>query len=215
MNDQRSAGTRAGDIILDPVVRGSDGLLYAPDVHQSAYEAIVHGSGAVVQSPAVAAGEGGVAVGSDVHGDVVVIPYDGAFDRIVASSSFVLEQLQVSYAQTREQSQGWFRFSLIAAGLGFVLVAIGVIAVIFGQITAGVITAISSAIPDVAAALFFVQAKAANERVDAIQTRLTEARELQAAVDIAETIDDPKSRNKLKAIIVKKALRLEADGKKE
>jgi hypothetical protein len=202
-------GTGIGRTIHDPVTRDAAGNIYAPDVHDSAYEAVLSGSGAIAQGPgALAAGAGGVAVYGDVQGEVF-ISYDTAFERVVGSTAFVLNQLELSYRQTREQSQGWFRFSLIAASIGFILIGIGVIAVIFGQVTAGVITAISSVIPNAAAALFFVQGKAANERVDAIQIRLTEARELQTAVEIANTIDDPKSRDKLKGEIVRKALRLE------
>jgi hypothetical protein len=58
----------------------------------------------------------------------------------------------------------------------------------------------------VVAALFFLQSKAANERVDAIQTKLTEAREVQTAVEIANTISDRKSRDRLKTEIVRKTL---------
>ena len=120
----------------------------------------------------------------------------------------MVHQLEKIYAQTREQAQGWFRFSLIAAGAGFALIGIGVVSVVFGQLAAGLRTSFSSAIPNVVAALFFLQSKAANERVDAIQTRLTEAREVQAAVEIANTISDRKSRDRLKVEIVRKALLL-------
>lgn len=138
----------------------------------------------------------------------IAVPYDVAFDTIAHSTNSVVHQLEKIYAQTREQAQGWFRFSLIAAGAGFALIGIGVVVVVFGQLAAGLITSLSSAIPNVVAALFFLQSKAANERVDAIQTRLTEAREVQTAVEIANTISDRKSRDRLKAEIVRKALLL-------
>jgi len=137
------------------------------------------------------------------------VPDDMAFDRVVDSAAFVLDQLELSYRQTREQAQGWFRLSLIAACVGFALLGIGVVTAIFGQTTAGIITAMSSVIPDVAAALFFRQSKAANERVDTIQAKLTEAREVQTAVEIVNTMSDPTAQDNLKAEIVRKALRLE------
>ena len=124
----------------------------------------------------------------------------------VGSTAFVLDQLELGYRQTREQAQGWFRFSLIAACVGFALVGVGVITVIFGQTTAGIITVISSVIPDVAAALFFVQSKAANQRVDTIQAKLTDAHEVQTAVEIVNTMSDPTAQDNLKAEIVRKAL---------
>lgn len=64
----------------------------------------------------------------------VTVSYETAFEQVASSAAFVLNQLELSYNQTREQAQTWFRFSIIAAGLGFVLVGIGVVAVIFGQL---------------------------------------------------------------------------------
>ena len=198
----------------------TEATVFAPDVYSSAYEAVVAGSGAIAQgNGSVAVGKGGVYVGGNSGKDTVaenqgtvethVIGYDRAFERVVGSTTFVLNQLELSYQQTREQSQWWFRTSLIAAGIGFTLIGIGVVSVIFGQTTAGIITSVSSLIPNVAAALFFIQSKTANERVDSIQSKLSEAREIYAAVEIIETMDDLKSRDKLKAEIVRKALRLE------
>jgi len=191
-------------------------------------EAILQGQGAIAQGPGAIAATGAesIAIGS-VDGDVMVtgnkeditgrdlvihnvaIPYNVAFEKIAYSTISVLHQLEEIYTQAREQSQGWFRFSLMAAGVGFILIGIGVIAVIFGHVTAGLITSFSSAIPNVVAALFFLQSKAANERVDAIQTKLTEARKVQTAVEIANTISDRKSRDKLKAEIVRTTLQME------
>lgn len=86
------------------------------------------------------------------------------------------------------------------------MIGIGVVAVVFGQLTIGLITSLSSAIPNVVAALFFLQSKAANERVDAIQTKLTEAREVQTAVEIANSIETKRERDRLKAEIVRKVI---------
>jgi uncharacterized protein YfcZ (UPF0381/DUF406 family) len=189
---------------------------FAPDIHRSAYQAVTSGSGAIAQgSGAVAAGIGGIVVGGDIGGQIVTgrdfYAYDAAFERVAGTTAFVLSQLELSYRQTREQAQGWFRFSLIAAALGFLLVGVGVIAVIIGQMKVGVITAVSSVVPDVAAALFFFQSKAANERVDVIQRKLGDARKVHSAVEIVETITDAEERDKLKAEIVRKALRIKQD----
>jgi hypothetical protein len=77
---------------------------------------------------------------------------------------------------------------------------------VFGQLTTGLITSLSSAIPNVVAALFFLQSKAANERVDVIQTKLTEAREVQTAVQIADSIETKRERDRLKAEIARKVI---------
>lgn len=202
----------------------TESTVFAPDVYDSAYEAIVTGSYATTQGDgAVTLRENGIHIGGEIAVNHIinnatnvvethVIGYDRAFERVVGSTSFVLNQLELSYRQTREQSQWWFRASLIAAGIGFTLIGIGVATVYFGQATAGIITSISSVVPNAAAALFFVQSKSANERVDSIESKLSDAREIYAAVEIIETIDDAKSRDKLKAEIVRKALRFEKQG---
>lgn len=181
-------------------------------VREAAEKAVSSGEegGVTITSKGDLVEENKINVGRDIAGiDKVILSYDAAYERVIGSTTFVLNQLEISYTQTREQAQSWFRFSLIAAAIGFVLVGTGVGAVIFKQVTAGVITAISSIIPNAAAALFFIQSKTANERVDVIQKKLTEARELLTAVEIANTIADAKSRDKLKAEIVRKALRIE------
>ena len=221
MNEPKSdAGTGMGtETRFDPVMRDSEGKLYLlPDVHTAA-ESAVTGSGEsnISDNAVLAASDHGISIGGEIvaQGDIVggdkhvFMSYDTAFERVIGSTAFVLNQLETIYKETREQSRSWFRLSLIAAGVGFVVIGIGILAVMLGQLTAGVITAISSIVPNAAAALFFVQSKSANERVDAIQSRLTDARELQTAVEITNTIGDPKSRDRLKAEIVRKALRIE------
>lgn len=137
----------------------------------------------------------------------VVVPYDKAFNTIAQSTVLVVRQLENIYAETREQAQGWFRFSLIAAGAGLILVGAGLVVVLLGQQTIGLITALSSVIPNLIAGLFFLQSKAANERVDAIQEKLSENRQLQTAIDVTNTINDKKARDKLKAEIARKVMR--------
>jgi hypothetical protein len=149
---------------------------------------------------------GAIVVDSDLDFE---ISYDKAVERVAGSTKFDLNHLERSYQQTRGQAQGWFILSLLAAGLVFLLIGAGIVAVMFGQLTAGLITSISSVIPTVASALFFSQSKAANKRVDIIHTRLAEAREISKAVEIVDTIEDPKSRDRLRAEIVRKVLRAE------
>jgi hypothetical protein len=179
------------------------------DIRQIAQDAVLFGSGAIRQDGGIAAGQSGLAVGRDIAGRDVIISYDTAYDRIVGSTTSTLGQLELNYKQTREQAQSWTRISLIAAGTGFVLIGIGVVVAIFGFTTAGIITAISSIIPNAIAALFFMQSRKADARVDAITSNLTEARAIQTAFEYANTIDDPKSRDKMKAEIVRRTLLLD------
>jgi hypothetical protein len=54
-----------------------------PDIHKGAYRAVISGTEAIAQGRgAVAAGEKSVTVGTDIHGDLVTIDYDIAFQRI-------------------------------------------------------------------------------------------------------------------------------------
>jgi hypothetical protein len=135
---------------------------------------------------------------------------DKTFQKISETARFVTKQLEASYAQAREQAYTWFRFSIIAAGVGFLLIVIGVIVLMLGRTTEGIITTVSSIVPNVIAALFFVQSKASNERVDAIQSKLSESREIHTAVEIANSIETKKERDKLKAEIVRKVIGLSA-----
>jgi len=179
------------------------------DVREVTESTIAPGSGAAITSRGwITAEREGIAVGRDVKGDTVVVGYDAAFKQVAGAASFVLNELETNQKFTRDQAQWWFHFSLIAAAIGFVLICAGIVAVIWGYVAAGAMTAISSILPSAASALFFVQSKTANERVDVIQDKLTEAREIQAAVEIANAIVDESSRDDLMAEIVRSVLRL-------
>jgi hypothetical protein len=149
--------------------------------------------------------------GDKITHDKEVIPSDNDFRRIATRSTFIRNQLEISYGQAREQAYTWFRFSLIAAGVGFLLVVAGVIAVVLGQVTEGMITAISSIVPNTVAALFFLQSKASNERVDVILRKLSEAREIETAVEIANSIETKRERDRLKSEIVRKVIGLSSE----
>ena len=127
-----------------------------------------------------------------------------------SSTVFALKQLELSFEQARDQARRWLFASLFAARICLLLVGLSiVVAIVSSSVTTGLITVSASSIPGVAAALFFAQWKAAIKRVDDIQKSLTRMRELQNSFEIADTIEDPKSRDKLKAEIVRKTLRIE------
>lgn len=133
-----------------------------------------------------------------------------AFDALSDSTTFVREQLTAMYDETRTQAKAWFRFSIIAAVIGFLLIAVGVLLMMRGRTDEALLTAISSIIPSVISALFFNQSRTANERMDDITDQLSEAREVSALVDIVNTIESPAERNQLKAEIVRRALGLQS-----
>ena len=172
-------------------------------------QAAGHGSTASIS------GNGNV-IGNDniVSGDKVSIEKsperdtrtEKTFQRIAETSRFVTKQLELSYSQAREQAYTWFRFSIIAAVAGLLLIVVGIIVLLLGQTTEGIITAISSVVPNAIAALFFLQSKASNERVHAIQIKLSESREIHTAIEIANSIETKKERDKLKAEIIRKVI---------
>ena len=193
------------------------------------YEATLEGDGAIAQGEgATAIGAGSISIEGEVEGDFVAgdkFTYDEnanlkrveqspsantqtekTFQKIAEGSSFVIKQLKISYAQAREQAFAWFRFSIIAAVVGLLLIVAGITILLLGLTTEGIIITISSIIPNVISGLFFVQSKASNERVDLIQRQLSESREIHTAIEIANSIETKKGRDTLKAEIIRRVI---------
>ena len=150
--------------------------------------------------------------GADNSAPAVAVTYDPAIAQIADATNFNLRQIDLNYNQARDQAKDWSRFSMIAAVAGLVLVGAGVVALIFGQLTPGLITTLSGGVTTAVAKLFFDQSKAANKRVDDIQKQLNAAQWIQEAVRIARTIGDPQQRDKYNADILKRALSLTKEG---
>lgn len=83
----------------------------------------------------------------------------------------------------------------------------GVVAVLTVNTAVGVITSIAGLIPEVAAALFFQQARDANKRVDTISDKLLEVDKIHRAIEIVLTVDGA-SQDRLKETIVLRILGL-------
>jgi hypothetical protein len=81
-----------------------------------------------------------------------------AYDNIAATAASTRKQIEEIHAQGRKQAEQWSRFSLIAAILGFLIVIGGGLAILLGNVPAGLVTSAAGIIPEVAAALFFQQA---------------------------------------------------------
>jgi hypothetical protein len=135
-----------------------------------------------------------------------VVSYDVAFESLAKSTGEDLASLGVSYEQTRQQGRGWYHMSVVAAGVGLCIVAVAVIALILGHVTTGIVTTVSSVLPNVVAAIFFGQSKRADDRVDAVAKELSDARAWTARVQIAESIKDTHLQDELKAEIVRKMI---------
>jgi hypothetical protein len=183
----------------------------APDVYQSAYNAIVSGSYAVAHgNGSITLGDGGLHIGGNINTIEYprqdFIPFNVAYERIVGSTSFVTTQLALNNRITRDQSKGWYKWSLVAAILGFILFLVAIVIFILGQTTNGTVTAIAGLIPEFIAGLFYAQSRSANNRVDAIQKNLTDAHKLNTSMEIVNTIENAPERDRLKAEIVRKTL---------
>src|SRR5215472_4389470 len=137
----------------------------------------------------------------------LVTPKDAAYERIASAANATRQQLERIYEQGREQAKQWSLFSLIAAILGFLVIIGGILAVLTVNTAVGLITSIAGLIPEVAAALFFQQARDANKRVDSISDRLLEIDKIHRAIEIALTVEDT-SQNRLKETIILRILGL-------
>jgi hypothetical protein len=149
-----------------------------------------------------------VTAGRDVTGRGVVreIPTSIAFERIAAAATLTLRQLERNYEQARNQANNWSRISLIAAGIGFLMVLAGIVQLLLGNTTVGIVTSVSGIVPEIAAALFFNQVKDANARVDAYHKNLLEAEAVHRAIELCETIEDNHAKERLKETVIKQVL---------
>ena len=144
---------------------------------------------------------------------VAEVPKQDAYERIAGAATATRQQLAQIYEQSRQQAADWTRFSLGAAALGFLLVLGGILAMLLGNTTVGLFTTAASLIPEIAAGLFFQQAREANRRVDESQKKLLEAEGMHRAIELAMTIDDEDARDQLKGTIILRALGLSGVGR--
>src|SRR5712692_9093282 len=159
-----------------------------PSLAAAAYSGLASAAGlaapALSASPAVAAAAAGPIREERDHllvGDrKVKVTYDAAFEGVARSVAAARDELERTRDQLRQQAHGWYRYSLIYGGVGFILIVAAVGALVFGLITTGIVATVASAIPDAAAALFFLQAKRADDRLDQFANSLGELREVFA-----------------------------------
>jgi hypothetical protein len=154
-----------------------------------------------------------VVVKPDASTVVARVPKEAAYERITSAANTTRQQLAQIYEQNRQQAADWTRFSLVAALLGFLIVLGGIVAMLLGNIAVGLVTAAASLIPEIAAGLFFQQAREANRRVDENQKKLLDAEGIHRAIELAMTMDDEDTRDQLKRTIILKALGLSSTGK--
>lgn len=110
--------------------------------------------------------------------------------------TFIVKQIETTHRQIIEQSRGWFYLSLVAAGIGLILISI----------EPRNVTSLAGIVANAISVLFFAQSRAANKRADSIQLELIEAYKIGTCVEIVDSIIDPivrdKSRTKILAAML-------------
>ena len=134
------------------------------------------------------------------------VSYDSAFNHLISAMAKTRSDLEPIFAQARRQSEGWYRFSLISASIGYLVIVLAVVALVLGRVTEGILATASSALPHGLASISSARARHADNRLDSIREELTKSRELDALLEIANTVDDPSLRNALKAEVVRQVL---------
>ena len=125
----------------------------------------------------------------------LILSAEQAFERIGAAVRLNLEQLENNIKQARSESNQFFKLTLLFAGLGFIIIVLGVLLLIFGQATAGIVTSISSIIPEVTASLFFTKDRELRKTIHAYHQHMLDSQQILTMIDVSETIGSarPKS----------------------
>jgi hypothetical protein len=138
--------------------------------------------------------------------ELLSTPVDEAYQRISEVATLFREELLLIYAQHRAEARSWSAISVAAAVMGFLVVLGGLVAVTMGHLSAGMIATIVGAVSEVVAVLFFRQAALTSRQLQVDQAKLIDAERIHQAVDLVQTVDDPRLRDELKAAIVRLAL---------
>jgi len=137
-----------------------------------------------------------------------VIHHAVVYDRIVSTIDKAQEQLDQIVEQCRGEAKQWFRYSLLAAILGFLVILGGVVlAIVKLNVSLGFLTALGSIVPDVAALLFFQQRNKTNERLDRFYNEQLDMTSIYKATELTLTTSG-KSQENLKELIIKKLLNI-------
>src|SRR6266568_1796038 len=133
---------------------------------------------------------------------------DVVYDRVFSANNATQKQLDQIVEQCSKQAKQWFRYSLLAAILGFVVILGGVIlAILTVNVSLGFLTSLASIVPNVASLLFFRQANNANKRLDNFYKELVRIASIYKATEL--TLTTPiETQDGYKELIIKKWLSL-------
>jgi hypothetical protein len=85
---------------------------------------------------------------------------------------------------------------------GCVMVRCGVILLYMGEMSAGIVAAVSSSVPEVTAALFFRKDQELRKTIEAYHGHMLSSQKLMTMIDVAETIKNPQDQDKMKQQII-------------
>lgn len=134
------------------------------------------------------------------------ISSEQAFERINAAVRQNLDQLQANFSQAREDSKQFFRLTIIFTSLGFVVMLVGVILLLLGESTAGVVASLASVIPEATAALFFTKDAELRRTIETYHRHILQSQQMLTMIDVCETITDSQERDRMKQQIIFKSL---------
>jgi len=138
-----------------------------------------------------------------------VISNEQAFERIGAAVRSNLKQLEQNIEQARKESSQMFKLTLIFASVGFVVIFVGIVLLYLEQTTAGIVSTVSSIIPEVTALLFFSKDKELRDTITAYHNHMLKSQKLLTMIDVAETITNSAERDKIKQEIISKVLEID------
>ncbi len=158
-----------------------------------------------------------VAIGKDIHtsgdtnvagNDIVNVEGDYSVSSAKADSDKQLanraeenkarldEELR-NYQEVREQAKQASTWSLVAAVIGFILVAVAVVLFLMNSTTTSVVAGVVSAISQVVAAFFANQVKSANDRMEKYHEQLMTTQRERTAFAVVESMEDGPAKDRM------------------
>jgi hypothetical protein len=134
------------------------------------------------------------------------ISADQAFERINAAVRQNLNQLEQNVGQARLESSNMFKLTIIFASIGFGVLMVGVVLLLFNLAAAGVVASAASIIPAATSGLFFAKDKEVRNILTEYHDRILENQKIMTMIDICETLSVVKDRDKMKERIILNAL---------
>jgi hypothetical protein len=138
-----------------------------------------------------------------------VFPEEEAFKRIGDSVRMTMKQFEENISQARKESNQFFRLTLICVAAGFIVLLVSITFLFFEKVAIGVVSAASSIIPEVTAALFFGKDKELRKAIERHDQHVFNSQNLLTMIDVAETVQNPKERDLIKQEIIHKVLAID------